>query len=448
MSYQSISPRRHRHLARDYLTNRSEKANPINSYALDVKGWAQTSVSRMQDHCSRLLETAINPPMLGEAIKDIGRGKIIGDDLQSNNPKGLPWDWLRSLNKRVLSNEYRVGKYKKCQIPKPGKSGFRTIEVPGREARVLARSLCNALTPILDPHFYPLSIGFRPQRSPVHGLAAAKLLCSQNKLHVVTCDIQNAFGMIPKKRMLEILSSRLHQSNAMGLIEELLIPSRKKGVPQGISISPLCMNVYLDHLFDHWFTKTFPGAVLVRYADDIAVFCDSRESAKHCFSAIQKRILSLGMKIKESVDEAVSDLSSGDDVSWLGFRLRWREGGLQISLNELTWKRLQFHFQEMLAQEGGQEISRDDLKSTGFQWMTQKALGVQLEQIPQIAEQVRMTASLLHLDMSLFTDDQATIAWRTGQRKAQEAELEVAQWFKDRGANSLEPDNQIAQKLS
>jgi hypothetical protein len=32
----------------------------------------------------------------------------------------------------------------------------------------------------------------------------------------------------------------------------------------------------------------------------------------------------------------------------------------------------------MLAQEGGQEISRDDLKSTGFQWMTQKALGVQL----------------------------------------------------------------------
>jgi hypothetical protein len=121
---------------------------------------------------------------------------------------------------------------------------------------------------------------------------------------------------------------------------------------------------------------------------------------------------------------------------------------LQISLNELTWKRLEFHFQEMLAQEGGQEISRDDLKSTGFQWMTQKALGVQLEQIPQIAEQVRLTASLLHLDMSLFTDDQATIAWRTGQRKAQEAELEVAQWFKDGGANSLEPDNQIAQKLS
>ena len=131
------------------------------------------------------------------------------------------------------------------------------------------------------------------------------------------------------------------------------------------------------------------------------------------------------MKIKESVDEAVSDLSSGDDVSWLGFRLRWREGGLQISLNELTWKRLQFHFQEMLAQEGGQEISRDDLKSTGFQWMTQKALGVQREQIPQIAEQVRETASQFRLDMSRFTDEQATIAWNTGQRLAQEAELDV-----------------------
>jgi len=425
MSYQSISPKQHRYLARDYLTNRSENANPLKSYALDVKGWAQTSVPNMREHCSRLLETAINPPMLGEAIKDIGRKKLIGDDLQSNNPKGLPWYWLRELNKRVLSNEYRVGKYKKCRIPKPGKSGFRIIEVPDKEARVLARSLCNALTPILDPHFYPLSIGFRPQRSPIHGLAAAKLLCSQNKLHVVTCDIQNAFGMIPKKRMLEILSSRLHQSNAMGLIEELLIPSRKKGIPQGISISPLCMNVYLDHWFDHWFTKMFPGAVLVRYADDIAVFCDSRESAKHCFSAIQKRISSLGMKIKESVDEAVSDLASGDDVSWLGFRLRWRKEGLQFSLNDLTWARLEINFQEIVAQEGGQETSRDDLESTGFQWMTQKALGVQREQIPQIAEQVRETASQFHLDMSRFTDEQATIAWNTGQRLAQEAELDV-----------------------
>jgi hypothetical protein len=82
------------------------------------------------------------------------------------------------------------------------------------------------------------------------------------------------------------------------------------------------------------------------------VFCDSRESAKHCFSAIQKRISSLGMKIKESVDEAVSDLSSGDDVSWLGFRLRWREGGLQFSLNELTWKRLEVPFSRDVGTRG------------------------------------------------------------------------------------------------
>ena len=57
--------------------------------------------------------------------------------------------------------------------------------------------------------------------------------------------------------------------------------------------------------------------------------------------------------------------------------------------------------------------------------MTQKALGVQREQIPQIAEQVRETASQFHLDMSRFTDEQATIAWNTGQRQAQEAELDV-----------------------
>ena len=126
---------------------------------------ALVAKNRMHEHCQSLLCVVANPRMLARSIDDIGRKKILGDEGPAGLPGWYPWSWLRELQTRVLNGRFRSGKYQKFQHPKIGKEGFRTIEIPDTESRILARSLCNVLTPILDPDFNALSFGFRPGRS-------------------------------------------------------------------------------------------------------------------------------------------------------------------------------------------------------------------------------------------------------------------------------------------
>ena len=82
MPYESISPLRHRYLQRDYLGNRSEEVDPIVSYGEDVSDWARTEKSRMHEHCQSLLKAVANPRMLAIAIDDIGRKRIMKEDVE------------------------------------------------------------------------------------------------------------------------------------------------------------------------------------------------------------------------------------------------------------------------------------------------------------------------------------------------------------------------------
>ncbi len=430
MSYQSISPLRHRYRQRDYLGNRSEEVDPLESYRDDVENWARTAKARMHEHCQSLLNAVANPRMLSIAIDDIGRRRILGDDPYVSIPNWYPWDWLRDIQKRILDGSFRRGKYTKYKIPKPGKTGFRTIEVPLDETRIVARNLSNLLTPLLDPDFYDLSMGFRPKRSPAHCVMAARSLIKQGMHHMVACDIRDAFGTVPKQRLLQILRSRLHQSPVMRLIEELLNRDRKRGIPQGLSISPICLNVYLDHLLDHWWVKNFPGTVLVRYADDLAIFCDTHESAVDCYAALGKRIETIGMQIKESQAEAVHDLTSGDRVNWVGFRVRWANGKMRVGLSESSWCKLEATLSEHKCKhDGGETLTGHDIASIGFQWLAQKALGVTKARVPDVAEQIRQLSGQCGLDMSHLTDEEALFAWQTGRKVAKRAQNEVAQWL-------------------
>ncbi|MDA0918499.1 MAG: reverse transcriptase/maturase family protein, partial [Planctomycetota bacterium] len=415
MPYQSISPLWHRYRQRNYLGNRSEEdVDPIASYRKDVSGWARTRKSRMHEHCHSLLKVVANPRMLAIAIDDIGRRTILGEDPRVSIPNWYPWEWLREIQKQILEGSFRSGKYMKYKIPKPGKMGFRTIEVPPDETRIVTRNLSNLLQPLLDPDFYDLSMGFRPGRSPAHCLAAARSMIEQGKHHMVACDIHDAFGTVPRKRMLQILSSRLHQSPVMKLIEELLNRTRKKGIPQGLAISPICLNVYLDHLLDDWWGKNFPGTVLVRYADDLAVFCDTQESAVDCYAALRERIETIGMQIKESQGEAIFDLSSGDHVNWIGFNLRWTNGKMRVRVNESSWYRLEAKLLEWKhKRDKGEPLTDFEIASIGFQWLTQKAPGIKKTQVPSVAEQIRQLADHCGLNMTEFTDEEARIAWQT-----------------------------------
>lgn len=430
MPYQSISRKRHNYLQRDYLGNRSELVDPIKSYHEDLNQWARTAKKRMHEHCQCLLKAAANPRLLAVAINKIGRYEMLGDIAELADPNWFPWDQLRNLQKEVLSGSFRRGKYRKAKIPKSGKEGFRTIKIPDDSSRILSRNLCTLLTPMLDPNFYDLSIGFRPRRSLAHGIAAAKLLVDQGKHHMVVCDVKDAFGSVPKVRLLKILRSRLHQSPVLGLIEELLDRKRKWGIPQGLSLSPLCLNVYLDHYFDRWWNEQFPDTTLVRYADDIAVFADTKQDAVNAYGAICQRLQSAGLQVKESQHDAIYDLTSNDHVQWLGFNLKLMNGDLNAVLGHLAWDKLQASLLEIRARLKKNKLSLDhDVSQSGCQWLVQKSMAIHEAAVPAVADQIRQLAAHVGLNMAHLTAEEAHEAWSRGQEFGKRAEKDVSEWM-------------------
>ena len=72
---------------------------------------------------------------------------------------------------------------------------------------------------------------------------------------------------------------------------------RTKGTPQGGPISPLIANVFLHYGFDLWMTRTFPGALFERFADDVVVHCVTERQARQVREAIGHRLADVGLEL-------------------------------------------------------------------------------------------------------------------------------------------------------
>ena len=77
------------------------------------------------------------------------------------------------------------------------------------------------------------------------------------------------------------------------------------GTPQGGVISPLLANIYLHALDERWMREHAHLGMLVRYADDFVVMCDS---ARACEEAEQR--------IREILDEPCAWIAAVKKSRW------------------------------------------------------------------------------------------------------------------------------------
>ena len=79
-----------------------------------------------------------------------------------------------------------------------------------------------------------------------------------------------------------------------GVVKERLNQPRKIGIIQGSPLSPLFANIYL-HSFDKAMTRA--GIQMVRYADDLLLFCRSEGRARQALNHAQKRLATLKLQL-------------------------------------------------------------------------------------------------------------------------------------------------------
>lgn len=246
---------------------------------------------------------------------------------------------LYKLWNRMSSGSYFPAPVRRVDIPK-SEGRLRPLgilTVADRTGQMVAKRY---LEPKLEPHFHPDSYGYRPGKSAIEAVGAARKRCWQYNW-VIDLDIKSFFDQIDHELLLAMVRRHTDCKWALLYIERWLrapaqmpdgsLVGRDKGTPQGSVISPLLANLFLHYVFDKWMQTEFPTVPFERYADDVICHCVSEKQAKFILGEIRKRVAGFKLELhpdKTRIVYCKDDRRKGrypnEKFDFLGFTFRPR----------------------------------------------------------------------------------------------------------------------------
>lgn len=267
--------------------------------------------------------------------------------------------WKR-LQQELCAGTYQPEPVKSVEIPK-ATGGVRQLGIPTVVDRLIQQMILQVLQPMFDPTFSEHSYGFRPGRSAIDAVRAAKRYVQDGREWVVDVDLEKFFDRVNHDILMSKLSKRIRDKRVVGLIRRYLtagmmadgvVVERVEGTPQGGPLSPLLANVLLDEV-DKELEKR--GHAFARYADDGNVYVRSERAAKDAMETLRRLYAVLKLK----VNETKSRVTRVWDSQFLGYSL-WKGKGGKVNhrVSAKALKKMKERVREMTSRNGGRTMSQ------------------------------------------------------------------------------------------
>ena len=307
---------------------------------------------------------------------------------------------LAAVSQSLKTERYRPGPERTIRVPKASGVGERPIVLQNISDRVVARAVAQVLQPFASRWFQPTTFCCRAESNPrwqaLH--SAGKRAKNDDRWIWTTADIRDAFTKVPHGRLMDVVRQLPLSDKLVRLIQVIIDNPQGKGLRQGNPLSPLLLDLYLDHFLDHPWRVGNLGCPFIRYVDDFLILSNGVSDADRSFRCLNQRLLAAGLPLKlshGSIEEelAVSSVNLAaegvDFVSWLGYRISAVNPRLQIGIAEAAWVGLQ----KTLSELRGSRDASIRAASSVEQWLVQMAPAYQsgrskivIDQIYQIGE--------------------------------------------------------------
>lgn len=262
---------------------------------------------------------------------------------------------------------YRPKPVRRKEIPRTS-GETRPIGIPCIWDRLIQQCIKQVLEPICEAKFSDNSFGFRPIKSAEHAIARTyRMIQMSNLYHVIELDINNFFDNVDHKKLIkQMWAFGIQDKKLIWLIKTMLkspvrmddgsIVNLTKGTPQAGIISPLLANIVLNEL-DKWIesqwqenpvTLNYSCRLLsngtrdrshgyramrestdlkemwiVRYADNIRIFCRNKEDAEKVLIATTKWLRErLNLDVSQEKTKIIDVRHKY--VEFLGFKIKAR----------------------------------------------------------------------------------------------------------------------------
>ena len=270
----------------------------------------------------------------------------IGFPTIEKSPGGVN-GFLEELQRDLETGRYQPQPVRRVYIPKAGKPGQkRPLGVPTVRDRVAMTAAKLVLEPILESRFLECSYGFRPGRSALDALDAARTAVEAGNPYVVDVDISGFFDNVSHEKLLWLLDEHVWDPRMRKLVRKWLTAglvyhgqreATEKGTVQGGPLSPLLANLYL-HYFDRLWHREGRGlGQLVRYADDLVILCASPEKAAEAMETVRRNLKRLDLWVNEEKTKVVNLRDQTQGFDFLGYRHHLNPVGRQGRLHLCRW---------------------------------------------------------------------------------------------------------------
>lgn len=309
------------------------------------------TAGRTKPEALRLMEAVVERDNMWRAYRKVveNKGAPGVDGVTVLGLKG----WLKanwpSVRTALLKGRYLPRPVRAVDIPKP-QGGVRTLGVPVLVDRLIQQALLQLLQPMFDPGFSESSYGFRPGRSALQAVTAAREHVRSGRRWVVDIDLEKFFDRVNHDILMSRVARKVEDGRVLKLIRRFLeagmmrgglATPRSEGTPQGGPLSPLLSNILLDELDKELERR---GHAFCRYADDCNIYVRSQAAGER---VMRELTVFLEGRLKLRINAAKSAVARPWKRKFLGYSMTWHKQA-RLKIADESLKRVKKRIREIV----------------------------------------------------------------------------------------------------